>query len=172
MIKVAGGSVFLGTIALLGGFLFYLQPSVEAVTLASQSQNNTQTQSGNQPSNQDLQTVRQLEQTQVQTSKPNSENKSIILSESSSFRATAYCLKGRTAMGSGVRRGIVAADPRVLPLGSRISISAGAYSGTYTVADTGGGVKGRKLDIWMPDCVEAVRFGRKNITVSKLGKRG
>jgi len=168
MIKKAGGSVFLGTIAILGGFLFYLQPTVEAVTLASQSPNNTQTQFNNQ----DLQTTRQPEQTQVQTSKPNSENKSIILSEGSSFRATAYCLKGRTAMGSGVRRGIVAADPRVLPLGSRIQISAGAYSGTYVVADTGGAVKGRKLDIWMPNCVEAVRFGRKSVTVNRLGKRG
>jgi len=168
MIKKAGGSVFLGTIALLGGFLFYLQPTVEAVTLASQSPKNTQTQFNDQ----DLQTIRPLEQTQVQTSKPNSENKSIILSEGSSFRATAYCLKGRTAMGSGVRRGIVAADPRVLPLGSRIQISAGAYSGTYMVADTGGAVKGRKLDIWMPNCVEAVRFGRKSITVSRLGKKG
>ena len=168
MIKKAGGSVFLGTIAILGGFLFYLQPTVEAVTLASQSPNNTQTQFNNQ----DLQTTRQPKQTQVQTSKPNSENKSIILSEGSSFRATAYCLKGRTAMGSGVRRGIVAADPRVLPLGSRIQISAGAYSGTYVVADTGGAVKGRKLDIWMPNCVEAVRFGRKSVMVNRLGKRG
>src|SRR5688572_26228629 len=30
------------------------------------------------------------------------------------FSATAYCLKGRTALGHGVRRGIIAADPRVL----------------------------------------------------------
>ena len=74
-------------------------------------------------------------------------------------------------MGSSVRRGIVAADPRVLPLGSRIQISAGAYSGTYTVADTGGAVKGRILDIWMPSCVEAVRFGRKSVMVSRLGRR-
>lgn len=168
MIKVAGGSAFLGTIALLGGFLFYLQPTVEAVTLASQSpNNNTQTQFNNQ----DLPTIRPLEQTQVQTAKPNSENKNNALSEGSSFRATAYCLKGRTASGNGVRRGIVAADPRVLPLGSRIMLNAGAYSGTYTVADTGGAVKGRKLDIWVPNCSEAVRFGRRSVMVSRLSKR-
>ena len=167
MIKSAGGGFFLGTIALLGGFFLYLQSPVEAVTLANQSPNNTQTQFNNQ----DQQTIQSLEQTQVQTAKPNSENKSIIFSESSSFRATAYCLKGRTAMGSGVRRGIVAADPRILPLGSRIQISAGTYSGTYLVTDTGGGVKGRKLDIWVPNCTEAVRFGRKNITVSRLNKK-
>ncbi len=86
-----------------------------------------------------------------------------------SFSATAYCLKGRTALGHGVRRGIIAADPRILPLGSRISIS-GAYSGTYLVSDTGGGVKGRELDIWMPSCAEARRFGRRTVTVTYLGR--
>jgi 3D (Asp-Asp-Asp) domain-containing protein len=87
------------------------------------------------------------------------------------FRATAYCLKGRTATGGGVRRGIVAADPRVLPLGSRIQIDAGAYSGTYTVADTGGAIRGRILDIWVPSCSEANRFGRRTIHVTKMGGR-
>jgi 3D (Asp-Asp-Asp) domain-containing protein len=85
------------------------------------------------------------------------------------FTATAYCLKGRTALGHGVRRGIIAADPRVLPLGSRINISGG-YSGTYLVSDTGGGVKGRRLDIWMPSCAEARRFGRRSVSVSYLGR--
>lgn len=84
------------------------------------------------------------------------------------FRATAYCLRGRTANGGGVRRGIVAADRRVLPLGSKIYVDAGAYSGTYTVTDTGGAVKGNKLDIWVPSCSEAIRFGRRSIGVSVI----
>jgi 3D (Asp-Asp-Asp) domain-containing protein len=83
-----------------------------------------------------------------------------------SFTATAYCLKGRTALGHGVRRGIIAADPRVLKLGSSINLGAGAYSGTYLVSDTGGNVKGRKIDIWMPSCAEARRFGRRTVTVN------
>jgi 3D (Asp-Asp-Asp) domain-containing protein len=83
-----------------------------------------------------------------------------------SFTATAYCLPGRTANGMGVRRGLIAADPRVLRLGSRINLGAGAYSGSYLVADTGGAVKGRRLDIWMPSCSEARRFGRRSVTVS------
>lgn len=82
-----------------------------------------------------------------------------------SFSATAYCLQGRTATGAGVRRGIIAADPRVLRLGTRINLDAGSYSGSYLVADIGGGVKGRKLDIWMPSCAEARRFGRRTVTV-------
>lgn len=81
------------------------------------------------------------------------------------FNATAYCLSGRTAMGHGVRRGIIAADPRVLPLGSRVTIDAGAWSGTYIVSDTGGGIKGKKLDIWVPSCGEARKFGRRSVQV-------
>ena len=85
-----------------------------------------------------------------------------------SFTATAYCLKGRTAMGHGVRRGIIAADPRVLRLGSRVLLGAGSYTGQYMVSDTGGAIKGRKIDIWVPNCSEARRFGRRTITVSLL----
>jgi len=68
-------------------------------------------------------------------------------------------------MGHGVRRGIIAADPRVLKLGSKITINAGPYSGTYLVSDTGGAIKGKKLDIWMPNCSEARRFGRRSVQV-------
>jgi len=82
-----------------------------------------------------------------------------------SFSATAYCLRGRTAMGHGVRRGLIAADPRVLRLGSRINIAAGPYSGSYLVSDTGGKIKGKRLDIWMPSCTEAKRFGRRSVQV-------
>lgn len=85
-----------------------------------------------------------------------------------SFTATAYCLKGRTAMGHGVRRGIIAADPRVLRLGSRINLNAGAYSGQYLVSDTGGRIKGKKIDIWVASCAEARRFGRRTVSISGL----
>jgi len=85
------------------------------------------------------------------------------------FTVTAYCLRGRTAMGHGVRKGIIAADPRVLPLGSRISID-GSYAGTYLVSDTGGKIKGKRLDIWMPSCAEARRFGRRSVSVMYLGR--
>ena len=85
-----------------------------------------------------------------------------------SYTATAYCLKGRTAMGHGVRRGLIAADPRILRLGSRINLGAGSYSGEYLVSDTGGGVRGRRIDIWMPSCAEARRFGRRTVTIDPL----
>jgi len=87
-----------------------------------------------------------------------------------SFVATAYCLQGRTALGHGVRRGIIAADPRVLRLGSRVNLGAGSYSGQYLVSDTGGGIKGRRIDIWVPSCAEARRFGRRTVNIGLLGQ--
>ena len=84
------------------------------------------------------------------------------------FTATAYSLRGRTASGAGVRRGIIAADRRVLPIGTRVRLEAGSYSGEYLVADTGGAVRGRKIDIWMPSTGEAMRFGRRPVKLTVL----
>ena len=67
------------------------------------------------------------------------------------------------------RRRIVAADPSVLPIGSRIRVhDAGAYSGVYTVTDTGPGVNGREIDIFIADSAEAHRFGRRRLHVEIL----
>jgi 3D (Asp-Asp-Asp) domain-containing protein len=89
------------------------------------------------------------------------------------FTATAYALYGRTASGAYVRRGVIAADRRLLPLGSRVRLEAGGYSGEYVVADTGGAIRGRKIDIWVPSTREALRFGRRavKLTVLSLGGR-
>ena len=84
------------------------------------------------------------------------------------YTATAYSLRGRTASGAGVRRGIIAADRRVLPIGTRVRLEAGSYSGEYLVADTGGAVRGRKIDIWMPHTSEAMRFGRRPVRLTVL----
>lgn len=89
------------------------------------------------------------------------------------YVATAYSLPGRTASGMRVAKGVIAADPRVLPLGTRVRLDAGPYSGDYIVADTGSAVRGRKIDVWVPSYREACRFGRRNIKLSVLsyGKR-
>jgi 3D (Asp-Asp-Asp) domain-containing protein len=88
------------------------------------------------------------------------------------YVATAYSLRGRTASGLPVNKGIIAADPRVLPLGSRVKIEAGAYSGEYLVADTGGMVRGKRIDIWTPSSREAMRFGRRTVKLTILSLGG
>ena len=84
------------------------------------------------------------------------------------YSATAYSLRGRTASGQYVTRGLIAADPRVLPLGTRVRLDAGAWSGEYVVADTGGAIRGRKIDIWTPTSREAMQFGRRAVKVTIL----
>lgn len=96
------------------------------------------------------------------------------LGEPKTFQATAYALKGRTRMGTEVRRGVIAADPRVLPLGSIVQLRAGKYSGVYTVHDTGGRIKGNIIDVWVPNNREARQFGRRKIQlhVLRMGSKG
>lgn len=94
---------------------------------------------------------------------------------SQTYTATAYSLRGRTASGKPVSRGLIAADPSVLPLGTRVRVEAGPWSGEYLVADTGGAVKGRRIDIWTPTTREALQFGRRPVKLTVLelgGKRG
>ncbi len=92
----------------------------------------------------------------------------IVTGAGKSFLATAYCLKGQTASGVLVRRGIIAADPKVLPLGSVVRLRAGKYSGIYTVMDTGSKIVGRRIDIYMPTRAEAMNFGSRSVTVEVI----
>ena len=84
------------------------------------------------------------------------------------YVATCYSLRGRTASGKMVAKGLIAADPKVLPLGSRVRLEAGPYSGEYLVADTGRLIRGRHVDIWTPSTRDAMRFGRRKIKVTVL----
>ena len=89
------------------------------------------------------------------------------------FTATAYCKGTTTASGVGVRTGIAASDPALLPVGSVVNVTTGRtkYNGVYTIMDTGPRVQGRLLDLYMWSCHEALAFGRQQIelTVLRLG---
>jgi rare lipoprotein A len=87
-----------------------------------------------------------------------------------SFNATAYCKGTVTAAGMAPAHGMVAADPAVLPLGSRIRLTGltARYDGDYVVRDTGTAVRGRRIDLYIRDCREAVKFGRRTASVSIL----
>jgi 3D (Asp-Asp-Asp) domain-containing protein len=83
--------------------------------------------------------------------------------------ATMYCLKGRTRTGIRTRDGVAAADPEFLPLGSVVRLTRdGRPLGVFVVMDTGGAVKGRKIDIYVDDCAEATRWGRRQVTAEVL----
>jgi 3D (Asp-Asp-Asp) domain-containing protein len=112
----------------------------------------------------------------VEATDKSSANRSAEESEpamaASPYVATAYSLRGRTASGRMVSRGLIAADPRVLPLGSRVRLEHPGYSGEYVVADTGGAIRGRRIDIWTPSSGEAMRFGRRTVKLTVLSYGG
>jgi 3D (Asp-Asp-Asp) domain-containing protein len=90
---------------------------------------------------------------------------------SSPFTATAYCLGGVTASGVPVSKGVAAADPAVLPLGTLIHVTgAASYDGTYRVLDTGARIRNRRVDLYVPDCAAARRFGRRAVQVTVIEK--
>jgi len=88
------------------------------------------------------------------------------------FTATAYCTGRITASGVPVSRGVAAADPAVLPVGSVIRVTgAASYDGTYRVLDTGALVRRRHVDLYIPDCPAAQRFGRRSVQVEVIRTR-
>jgi 3D (Asp-Asp-Asp) domain-containing protein len=86
------------------------------------------------------------------------------------MQATAYSGDAHpTSSGTVAHHGIVAADPHVLPPGSRIRVmNAGEYSGVYTVTDTGSKICGRHIDVFIPSKAEARQFGVKIVLVQLL----
>ena len=80
--------------------------------------------------------------------------------------ATGYALRGRTASGIPVGPGVVAVDPAVIPLGTRLSIPG---YGQGIAADTGGAIRGARIDLWFSSHADALAWGRQTITISVGG---
>jgi peptidoglycan DL-endopeptidase CwlO len=78
-------------------------------------------------------------------------------------QSTGYCLKGTTATGMPVGFGVVAVDPSVIPLGTRMTIPG---YGEGVAADTGSAVRGAVIDLWFPSCAQAVAWGRRTVTIT------
>ncbi|HSC49321.1 MAG TPA: 3D domain-containing protein [Gaiellaceae bacterium] len=77
--------------------------------------------------------------------------------------ATGYSMSGRTATGAPTGWGVVAVDPSVIPLGTRLSIPG---YGTGVAADTGGAIQGATIDLWFPTPAQARAWGRRTVTIS------
>ena len=77
--------------------------------------------------------------------------------------ATGYSLPGHTATGLPVGYGIVAVDPGVIPLGTRMTIPG---YGEGVAADTGSAVTGSTIDLWFPTLADALAWGRRTVTIT------
>ncbi|MEO6912399.1 MAG: 3D domain-containing protein, partial [Candidatus Baltobacteraceae bacterium] len=84
--------------------------------------------------------------------------------------ATAYTAgcsgcSGITATGYRAGHGIVAVDPRFIPLGSRLYIPG---YGVAIAGDTGGAIRGNRIDLGFNSLSDAIQFGRRNVVVYRL----
>lgn len=77
--------------------------------------------------------------------------------------ATGYSLDGRTATGIQTAPGVVAVDPSVIPLGTRMTIPG---YGEGIAADTGGAVHGATIDLWFTTTAQALQWGRRTVTIT------
>lgn len=87
---------------------------------------------------------------------------------------TAYCngCSGITANGTDIRTTtpkVIAVDPRVIPLGTKVEVLYdGVSKGVYTAADTGGAIKGHKIDILVKSESEARQWGVRTVELRVL----
>lgn len=77
--------------------------------------------------------------------------------------STGYCLKGTTATGIPVGWGVIAVDPSVIALGTRMFVPG---YGEGVAADTGSAVRGATIDLWFPTCAQALQWGRQTVTIT------
>jgi len=77
--------------------------------------------------------------------------------------ATAYSLHGGTASGLPTGPGVVAVDPTVIPLGTRMYIPG---YGPGIAADTGTAIKGLRIDLWFPTLQQTYDWGKRTVTIT------
>lgn len=88
------------------------------------------------------------------------------------MNCTAYSAGGSTATGRPAQWGVIAVDPKVIPLGTRVyveSVDGKFIYGNAIAADTGGAIKGNIIDICVNTRKEAYAFGRRPVRVYILG---
>ncbi|MGM8215721.1 ubiquitin-like domain-containing protein [Bacillaceae bacterium W0354] len=102
-------------------------------------------------------------------------NESEVLKEfyASATAYTAYCngCSGITRTGINLKANphmkVIAVDPSVIPLGSKVWVEGYGYA---IAGDTGGAIKGNRIDLHVPTKAEAYRYGRKQVRVKVFKK--
>lgn len=81
------------------------------------------------------------------------------------YSAAQPDLDDRTATGRLARHGVIAVDPRVIPMGTRVYVPGYGYA---VAADTGGAIHGRRIDLCFDTVAEARSWGRRSVTIIAL----
>ena len=109
--------------------------------------------------------VEEPPQNVIETSQGLIEYTEVMGMEATAYLPTDGSAEGITAMGIPATYGIVAVDPDIIPLGSRVYIPG---YGEALAADTGGAIYGYRIDLCMENYYEAMDFGRRTVTVFVL----
>jgi 3D (Asp-Asp-Asp) domain-containing protein len=168
MKAILGRSAIIASVLLLGLIVFSAKSSVAETPSQFQSQKEVSQQNSGGGSGKVEAEAKLIPSADSPATPDIEQESSRPLTPSINYVATAYSLRGKTASGRMVSRGLIAADPRLLPLGSRVRLEHPGYSGEYVVADTGGKIRGKHIDIWTPSSREAMRFGRRTVKLTIL----
>lgn len=101
----------------------------------------------------------------IETSRGSMRFSRVEMMEASAYLPTDGSPEGLTATGIKAGRGVVAVDPDVIPLGSKVYVPG---YGVALAADVGGAIVGNKIDLCVEDYSEAMRFGRRSVKVYVL----
>lgn len=93
--------------------------------------------------------------------------KKVMTVSSTAYTANCEGCSGTTANGTNLKEipyaKVVAVDPDVIPMGSVVYVPGYGYA---VAADTGGGIQGNEIDVYMKNYSDAVNWGRKNVNIT------
>lgn len=105
----------------------------------------------------------------AQKSEEKSQSGQSMTMEATAYTAECYGCSGVTATGIDLNadrnKKLIAVDPSVIPLGSRVHVEG---YGEAIAGDTGGAIKGNRIDLHMPTKGEANDFGRRTVNITVL----
>lgn len=89
--------------------------------------------------------------------------------EATAYTASCEGCSGVTATGINLKENpdakVISVDPNVIPLGTKVYVEG---YGEAIAGDTGGAIKGNKIDIFIPNKEDAINYGRQSVKVTIL----
>jgi len=99
-----------------------------------------------------------------------STSKQKITMEATAYTANCTGCSGITRTGINLKANpnqkVIAVDPNIIPLGTKVYVEG---YGTAIAGDTGGDIKGNRIDLFIPNRQDALNFGRRQVTVTVIG---
>lgn len=139
-----------------------IQNEVEKITYEANKEVKNREHSVNQVSKAGISKGNKAQQV-VQSTQSSSGKKMTM--EATAYSTAQPSLSRYTANGTDLLANprVVAVDPKVIPLGTMVTVEG---YGTYVAADTGGNIKGNRIDIHFSTVQECKNFGRRNVTLT------